>query len=195
MRGVSRGCRRGVPLADTQRMKAVLVAIALSTGCYVVHHAGGQCPTSYNGGFGDTIEGSACDVDQLCFVRNEFSPCMSAWYRCDDGVFHLDHGINAKPGAACVDSPLATCSYEGMLDCNAAPAAQICGCTGDGTWSCICACYDALSECGSCPTAFDPALQGIACGPIGSSCAFATGQRCDCIDDGNGDTFGVFHCT
>src|SRR5262245_61250106 len=172
----------------------VVVAIALSAGCYVVPHhtGGGECPTTHDGS-SSTIEGSPCDVDHLCFVENDFSPCMSGWYRCDNGGGHFDHDIDAETGKSCVESPLSFCAYEGNPSCDIDPTASSCGCGADGTWNCLCFCYSDLGTCGRCPARFDAQLEGTLCGPIGNACPLS-GHTCTCVDDNNGDAFGKFHC-
>jgi hypothetical protein len=180
-------------LLTTSSMKAaVVVAIALLSGCHVAP-SGDGCPTRQTGETGDTIEGTACFVDHECFVENEFSPCLSGWYRCVDGRFHFDRDIDASDGASCADSPLASCSYEGNPTCETEPASQFCGCDADGTWHCTCACYSPTSYCGACPSRFDPQLEMTACEPVGNTCPYPGGHHCDCVDDGSG-TAGKLHC-
>jgi hypothetical protein len=174
-------------------MRAAVVAIALLSACHVVHPAGGECPTVENGASGEAVEGTACDVDHDCFVMNTFSPCLSSWYRCVDGVFHMDRGIDASDGESCADSPITSCSYEGNPSCDTDPTAESCGCAADGTWHCSCTCYGPLTTCGICPARFDSQFEMTACEPIGNTCAYPGGHHCDCIDDGSGTT-GKFHC-
>jgi hypothetical protein len=103
---------------------------------------GDGCPPAYNGAFGDEVEGTACATSKVCFVENQFSSCQSGFYRCLSGTWHVDHYLGATNGAACGDSPIASCNYEGNPGCDTAPTAESCSCDADGTWHCTCACAD-----------------------------------------------------
>ena len=143
------------------------------------------CPSHQEG----SVEGMPCDGEGMCFVVDDFSSCDSAYYRCASGSFHFDHGLDPTDGASCADSPLNSCSTEGN-DCSAEPTGGSCGCGSDRIWRCSCRCYGL--DCPSCPS--DEA-NGVQCVPIGNSCDYSGGHRCECVDTGIGAGIGIFQCT
>jgi len=171
-------------------MRLVYVALLLA-GCThrVSHDLIEGCPSSQPGTGGDELLGTPCALpaDQTCFVVNEFSACDSAWYRCVDGTWTIDHGLAASDGQSCAGSPVASCDYEGNPGCTE-PTSQACSCGSDGLWHCTCACYGAEWECGACPATFPGVgMQQLpACSDIGSTCTYP-GHTCTCTSSGQFD--------
>jgi hypothetical protein len=137
-----------------------------------------------------TPEGQACHLaaGKQCFVENTFSPCLSAWYRCDQGKWIRDHPLNASDGQSCAGSPLASCNYEGNPSCDTLPTAESCGCGTDGKWRCSCQCYGSQTTCSAlCPPDYPgPGAMGPACTDAGQVCTYP-GHTCTC-------TSGHFAC-
>jgi hypothetical protein len=131
----------------------------------------------------------------VCFVENNFSSCLSAWYRCDAGKWTVDHSLAADEGASCAGSPIDSCSHEGNPDCNTAPTSEYCTCGSDGLWHCACACYGGDTTCPlACPAEL-PAqgVGGTLCGGIGAKCTYS-GHTCTCTADPNSPGNGYFVC-
>lgn len=141
--------------------------------------------------------GDRCNLppDATCFLLNDFSPCDSTFCSCTGGRLTCDdaHGIGASDGESCTDSPLATCSREGVPSCDTPPTSEQCSCDADGTWHCTCACYGGGSTCGpTCPARYIPELDGALCEPPVDRCDYP-GVTCRCTGDGTGQSHLV--CT
>jgi hypothetical protein len=152
-----------------------------------------SCPPPDPGDGGDTTLDTPCSPLQagdVCFVANDFSSCMSAFYRCSGGVWTYDHGIGSADGtlagAACTGSPVSQCDFEGNPSCSAEPTAQSCQCGDDGLWQCFCYCYGADSDCGLCPEVFPGVGSNQLTCDAGTVCDY-TGHSCTC-------TNGQFSC-
>jgi hypothetical protein len=158
----------------------------LLVGC-TSHAAMTTCPSAQSGGDGDALTGTACTLpgDRTCFVENEFSRCESAWYRCVDGIWAIDHALQPNDGSSCAGSPVSSCSFEGNPDCSTEPTAESCACGGDGVWHCTCACYGSQTSCPlECPSEYPGAgSDGPACTDVGLTCPYS-GRLCTCVDTG-----------
>lgn len=174
-------------------LSLIVIACAACSSRNAQSGANLGCPPPDPGAGGDSTAGTACPSDEeghVCFVDDEFSSCLSAFYRCSGGTWMYDHGLGNSVGRldgfACTGDPIDYCAYEGNPTCTAEPTSQSCQCGADGTWVCFCSCYGSNSDCGTCPETFPGVGSNQFFCDAGTVCDY-TGHSCTCSN-------GYFSC-